>query len=205
MGLISLLTSNPVAFVIIALALLLSLTVHEFAHAYVADRLGDSTPRRAGRVTLNPLAHLDPFGAILLLIAGFGFAKPVPVNGNNLGRWGMLWVAAAGPISNLIIAILAALLLKFLPLTQLSYLVLTTVLGINVVLAVFNLLPIPLLDGSRIVAAIFPRTLGRALMEFEMQPYSFILVLVIIYLGRPVIGNITGTVEGWVLSLIGLR
>ncbi len=205
MGLISLLTSNPVAFVIIALALLLSLTVHEFAHAYVADRLGDSTPRRAGRVTLNPLAHLDPFGAILLLIAGFGFAKPVPVNGNNLGRWGMLWVAAAGPISNLIIAILAALLLKFLPLTQLSYLVLTTVLGINVVLAVFNLLPIPLLDGSRIVAAIFPRTLGRALMEFEMQPYSFILVLVIIYLGRPVIGNITGTVEGWVLALIGLR
>jgi len=205
MGLISLLTSNPLAFVIIALALLLSLTVHEFAHAYVADRLGDPTPRRNGRVTLNPLAHLDPFGAILLLIAGFGFAKPVPVNGNNLGRWGMLWVAAAGPLSNLLIAILAALLLKFLPLTQLSYLVLTTILGINVVLAVFNLLPIPLLDGSRIVAAIFPRTLGRALMEFEMQPYSFILVLVIIYLGRPVIGNITGTVEGWVLALIGLR
>ncbi|WP_407568907.1 site-2 protease family protein [Deinococcus altitudinis] len=205
MGLISLLTSNPLAFVIIAVALILSLTVHEFAHAYTADRLGDPTPRRAGRVTLNPLAHLDPFGAILLLIAGFGFAKPVPVNPGNMGRWGMLWVAAAGPISNLLIAILAALLLKFLPLTQLTYLVLTTVLGINVVLAVFNLLPIPLLDGSRIVAAIFPRTLGRALMEFEMQPYSFILVLVIIYLGRPVISSITGTVEGWVLALIGLR
>ncbi|WP_407540042.1 site-2 protease family protein [Deinococcus radiomollis] len=205
MGLISLLTTNPLAFVIIAVALILSLTVHEFAHAFTADRLGDPTPRRAGRVTLNPLAHLDPFGAILLLIAGFGFAKPVPVNPNNMGRWGMLWVAAAGPISNLLIAILAALLLKFLPLTQLTYLVLTTVLGINVVLAVFNLLPIPLLDGSRIVAAIFPRTLGRALMEFEMQPYSFILVLVIIYLGRPVISTITGTVEGWVLALIGLN
>ena len=205
MGLISLLTSNPLAFVIIAVALILSLTVHEFAHAYTADRLGDPTPRRAGRVTLNPLAHLDPFGAILLLIAGFGFAKPVPVNSGNMGRWGMLWVAAAGPISNLLIAILAALLLKFLPLTQLTYLVLTTVLGINVVLAVFNVLPIPLLDGSRIVAAIVPRTLGRALMEFEMQPYSCILVLVIIYLGRPVIGNITGTVEGWVLALIGLN
>ncbi|MGY2892567.1 site-2 protease family protein [Deinococcus sp. UYEF24] len=205
MGLISLLTSNPLAFVIIAVSLLLSLTVHEFAHAYTADRLGDPTPRRAGRVTLNPLAHLDPIGAILLLVAGFGFAKPVPVNSSNMGRWGMLWVAAAGPISNLLIAILAALLLKFLPLTQLTYLVLTTVLGINVVLAVFNLLPIPLLDGSRIVAAIFPRTLGRALMEFERQPYSFILVLVIIYLGRPVIGNITGTVEGWVLALIGLN
>mgnify|MGYP000170256258 CR=1 FL=1 len=197
MGLLSLLTSNPLAFVIIALALVLSLAVHEFAHAYTADRLGDPTPRRAGRVTLNPLAHLDPFGTILLLFAGFGFAKPVPVNGNNLGRWGMLWVAAAGPISNLLIAVLAALLLKFLPLTSLTYLVLNTV-------AVFNLLPIPLLDGSRIIAAIFPRTLGRALMEFEMQPYSFILVLVLIYLGRPVIGNVVGTVQGWVQTLIGL-
>lgn len=205
MGLLSLLTSNPLAFVIIALALVLSLAVHEFAHAYTADRLGDPTPRRAGRVTLNPLAHLDPFGTILLLFAGFGFAKPVPVNGNNLGRWGMLWVAAAGPISNLLIAIVAALLLKFLPLTSLTFLVLNTVLGINVVLAVFNLLPIPLLDGSRIIAAIFPRTLGRALMEFEMQPYSFILVLVIIYLGRPVIGNVVGTVQGWVQTLIGLN
>ncbi len=204
MGLLSLLTSNPLAFVIIALALVLSLAVHEFAHAYTADRLGDPTPRRAGRVTLNPLAHLDPFGTILLLFAGFGFAKPVPVNGSNLGRWGMLWVAAAGPISNLLIAVLAALLLKFLPLTSLTYLVLNTVLGINVVLAVFNLLPIPLLDGSRIIAAIFPRTLGRALMEFEMQPYSFILVLVLIYLGRPVIGNVVGTVQGWVQTLIGL-
>ncbi|WP_424951921.1 site-2 protease family protein [Deinococcus sp.] len=208
MGLLSLLSSNPLAFVIIAVALILSLTVHEFAHAYVADRLGDPTPRRAGRVTLNPLAHLDPFGAILLLVAGFGFAKPVPVNGNNLGRWGMLWVAAAGPISNILIAILAALLLllvsKVAP-TQLNYLVLTTVLGINIVLAVFNLLPIPLLDGSRIVAALFPRTLGRALMDFEMQPYSFILVLVIIYLGRGTIGQITGTVEGWILGLIGFN
>jgi Zn-dependent protease len=205
MGLLSLLTSNPLAFVIIAVALILSLTVHEFAHAYVADRLGDSTPRRAGRVTLNPLAHLDPFGALLLLIAGFGFAKPVPVNGNNLGRWGMLWVAAAGPISNLLIAFVTALLLKVLPLNELTFTVLTTVFGINVVLAVFNLIPIPLLDGSRILAAIFPRTLGRALMEFEMQPYSFILVLVIIYLARPVISQITGTVEGWILGLIGLR
>lgn len=203
--LLSLLRTDPVAFVIIALALILSLTVHEFAHAYTADRLGDSTPRRFGRVTLNPLAHLDPFGTFLLLIAGFGFAKPVPVNGGSLGRWGMLWVAAAGPISNILIAILAALLLKFLPLTQLSFTVLTTVLGINIVLAVFNLLPLPMLDGSRIIAAIFPTTLGRALREFEMLPYSFLLLLFIIYLARPVIGTITGTVEGWVLALIGVR
>ena len=97
MGLISLLSTNPTAFVVIALALVFSLTIHEFAHAYTADRLGDPTPRRFGRVTLNPLAHLDPFGALLLLFAGFGFARPVPVNFNNLGRWGMVAVAAADP------------------------------------------------------------------------------------------------------------
>lgn len=113
--LLSLLTSNPTAFIIIALALVLSLAVHEFAHAYTADRLGDPTPRRYGRVTLNPIAHLDPVGTLLLLVAGFGFAKPVPINPNNLGRWGTLWVAAAGPISNIIIAFLCAILLKVLP------------------------------------------------------------------------------------------
>ncbi|GGQ93992.1 site-2 protease family protein [Deinococcus ruber] len=204
MGLLSLLSSNPAAFVIIAVALILSLTVHEFAHAFVADRLGDPTPRRAGRVTLNPLAHLDPFGALLLLVAGFGFAKPVPINPNNLGRWGSLWVSAAGPISNILIAILAALLLKFLPHSNLSDTVLITVLGINIVLAIFNLLPIPLLDGSRILAAIFPRTLGRALLEFEMQPYSFILVMVIIYFGRNQIGGIINGVEDWVLTIFGI-
>ena len=204
MGLLSLLSSNPTAFVIIAVALILSLTVHEFAHAFVADRLGDPTPRRFGRVTLNPLAHLDPFGALLLLIAGFGFAKPVPINPGNLGRWGSLWVSAAGPISNILIALLAALLLKFLPRSDLGDTVLITVLGINIVLAIFNLLPIPLLDGSRILAAIFPRTLGRALMEFEMQPYSFILVMVIIYFGRNQIGGIINGVETWVLNLFGI-
>jgi len=204
MGLLSLLTTNPVAFVIIAVALVLSLTVHEFAHAWTADRLGDSTPRRAGRVTLNPLAHLDPFGAILLLVAGFGFARPVPINPNNLGRWGGLWVAAAGPISNILIAVVATVLLKVVPRSDLGDTVLFYVLSINIVLAVFNLIPLPLLDGSRIVAALFPRTLGRALMEFEMQPYSFILVMVVIYLGRPVISGIIGGVQTWVLGLIGL-
>ena len=203
--LLNLLRTDPIAFVIIAAALLLSLTVHEFAHAYVADRLGDTTPRRAGRVTLNPAAHLDPFGTFLLLIAGFGFAKPVPVNPSRLGRWGMLWVAAAGPISNVLIAILAGLLLKFFPLTELSFTIFSRVLEINIVLAVFNLLPLPILDGSRILAALFPKTLGRALQNFEMQPYSFLFLLLIIYLARPAIGIIIGTAEGWVVNLLGIR
>lgn len=202
MGLLSLLTSNPTAFVIIAVALVLSLTIHEFAHAYTADRLGDPTPRRYGRVTLNPGKHLDPLGTLLLLVAGFGFAKPVPINPANLGRWGTLWVAAAGPISNLLIAFVAAILLKVLPHSELSLQVLLTVLGINVVLAVFNLIPIPLLDGSRILGALVP-SLGRSLAQFEAMPFSFVLVMVFIYLARTPINGIINTVQDWVLNVVG--
>ncbi|QFP75663.1 site-2 protease family protein [Deinococcus sp. AJ005] len=203
MGLLSLLTSNPTAFIIIALALVLSLAVHEFAHAYTADRLGDPTPRRYGRVTLNPLAHLDPIGTLLLLVAGFGFAKPVPINPNNLGRWGTLWVAAAGPISNLVIAFLCAVLLKVLPITQIGLTILLTVLGINVVLAVFNLIPIPLLDGSRILGALVP-SLGRSLSQFEALPYSLILVFGFIFLAREPLSQFIRTVQNWVLTVVGI-
>lgn len=203
MGLINLLTSNPLAFVIIAAALVLSLAFHEFSHAYVADRLGDPTPRRYGRVTLNPIKHLDPFGTLLLLLAGFGFAKPVPINPNNLGRWGTLWVAAAGPISNLLIAVLTAVLMKIFAGNFLALQILGIVLGINVVLAVFNLIPIPLLDGSRILGALVP-SLGRSLAQFEAQPFSFLIVMAFIYLARDPIGVIINNVQGWVERLIGV-
>ncbi|GHF51321.1 Zn-dependent protease [Deinococcus metalli] len=202
MGLISLLTSNPLAFVIIAAALVLSLAFHEFAHAWTADRLGDPTPRRYGRVTLNPLKHLDPFGTLLMLLVGFGFAKPVPINPNNLGRWGTLWVSAAGPLSNLLIALVCALLLKFGSHSSFVVTVLLTVLSINVVLAVFNLIPIPLLDGSRILGALVP-SLGRSLTQFEMQPYSFLIVMAFIYLFGRQISGLIGTVQDWVLGFVG--
>lgn len=204
MGLISLPTSNPTAFIIIALALVLSLAVHEFAHAFVADKLGDPTPRHFGRVTLNPIAHLDPFGTLLLLLVGFGFAKPVPINPNNLGRWGTMWVVAAGPISNLLIAVLCAVLLKALPLSNFTLTVLLTVLSINVGLAVFNLLPIPLLDGSRIVGALVP-SLGRSLAQFERQPFSFIIVVVFIYLLSGPIGKLISTVSNWAQGFVGIH
>lgn len=205
MGLLNLLFSDPLAFVIIAGALVLSLAFHEFAHAWTADRLGDPTPRRFGRVTLNPANHLDPFGTLLLLFAGFGFARPVPVNPNNLTRWGGLAVAAAGPLSNVLIALVAVGLLFVLPPTGLGLRVLLTVLSVNLVLAIFNLLPIPLFDGSRILAALFPRTLGRSLAEFERMPFSFMLVFLFIIIAREPIGNILSTVQTFVLGLIGLR
>lgn len=200
--LLSLLTQNPLAFVIVAAALALSLTVHEFAHAWTADRLGDPTPRRFGRVTLNPGKHLDPFGTLLLLIAGFGFAKPVPINPNNLGRWGTLWATAAGPLSNILIALLCAVLLAVLPPTNLVAVILLTVLSVNIVLAVFNLIPIPLLDGSRILGALVP-SLGRSLAQFEAQPFSFLIVMLFIFLAREPIGQIIGTVQRWVLGFVG--
>ncbi len=201
--LINLLTTNPVAFVIIAAALALSLTVHEFAHAWTADRLGDPTPRRYGRVTLNPLKHLDPFGTLLLLFAGFGFARPVPINPGNLGRWGTLWVSAAGPISNLLIALLSALLIRVLAGSPLAVGVLAIVMGINIVLAVFNLIPIPLLDGSRILGALVP-SLGRSLAQFEAQPFSFVIVMLFILIARDPISGIIGSVQRWVLGVVGV-
>ncbi|ALW88233.1 site-2 protease family protein [Deinococcus actinosclerus] len=201
MGLISLLTSDPLAFVIIAAALVLSLAFHEFAHAWTADRLGDPTPRRYGRVTLNPIKHLDPFGTLLLLLVGFGFARPVPINPNNLGRWGTMWTAAAGPISNLLIALVCVLLLKFAGASALAATILMTVLSINVVLAVFNLIPIPLLDGSRILGALFP-SLGRSLAQFEAQPFSFVIVMVFIYLFGGQINGLISSVRNWVLNFV---
>ncbi|MCP2013797.1 Zn-dependent protease [Deinococcus sp. HSC-46F16] len=200
--LLSLLTRDPLAFVIIAAALALSLTVHEFAHAWTADRLGDPTPRRFGRVTLNPGKHLDPFGTLLLLIAGFGFARPVPINPNNLGRWGTLWAVAAGPISNLLIALLCVGLLAVLPPVQTLAYILITVLSVNIVLAIFNLIPIPLLDGSRILGALVP-SLGRSLAQFEAQPFSFLIVMLFIFLAREPIGQLLGTVQSWVLGAVG--
>ncbi|WP_019585368.1 site-2 protease family protein [Deinococcus apachensis] len=201
--LLSLLSTSPLAFVVVAAALVLSLTVHEFAHAWTADRLGDPTPRRFGRVTLNPVRHLDPFGTLLLLIAGFGFARPVPINPNNLGRWGTLWVSAAGPISNLLIALLAGLLLRFLPYSDFTAAVLLTILSVNIVLAVFNLIPIPLLDGSRILGALVP-SLGRSLAQFEAQPFSFVIVMLFIFIAQRPIGNIIGSVQRWVLGVVGI-
>ncbi|WP_278913623.1 site-2 protease family protein [Deinococcus wulumuqiensis] len=202
MGLISLLQVSPLAFAITALALVLSLTVHEFAHAYAADRLGDRTPRSYGRVTLNPLKHLDPLGTLLLLFVGFGFARPVPINPRNLGRWGTLWATAAGPLSNLLIALVCAALIAFMPVSTLFGVVLSTVLSINVVLAVFNLLPIPLLDGSRILGSLVP-SLGRSLAQFEAQPFSFLIVMVFIYALSGQIGSLIGQVQRWVLGLVG--
>ena len=183
------------------LPVLIAVTFHEAAHGYVARMLGDETASRLGRVSLNPLRHIDPFGTIilpaLLLLAHspflFGYAKPVPVNFRALRnpRSGMVLVAAAGPAMNIGLAIIAALgfhLLVYLPATaaQWSALNLRNAIVINAVLAVFNLFPLPPLDGGRIAVGILPNVLARPLARLE--PYGMVILIGLIIL-LPLLGS----------------
>ncbi|HEV8340332.1 MAG TPA: site-2 protease family protein [bacterium] len=171
-----------------ALALLVAAPLHEAAHAYAADRLGDPTPRRLGRLTLNPIAHLDPLGTILLLVFGLGWAKPVPIDPSHFPDWrrGLIVVAAAGPIANVILALLFGLPFKLglLPpfaaaTSPLGGLLFTLVL-INAVLAVFNLLPVPPLDGSKILIGLLPGPLGLAYAR--LTPYGVLILILLVSL-----------------------
>ena len=176
------------------LILLIALPVHELAHAFAAFRLGDVTARDYGRLSLNPLDHLDPIGALMILIGGFGWAKPVPVNPYGLnkspnGTIGFAIVAAAGPISNLFLAALFAVPIRLgmIPPGFFGNLVAQFVY-INIALAVFNLIPIPPLDGSRIAVAILPPQWGEVLLR--MESYGIMIVLALAFAG--VIGILMG-------------
>lgn len=173
--------------------ILFSLTIHEYAHAYVAHRLGDDTAKRLGRLTLNPLKHLDLVGTILLLVVHFGWAKPVPVNPANFKnpKKDMLYVAIAGPISNLMTAVAAAIFLKLnllnsqtgsaLPATEPATQLLVWLIFISVVLAVFNMLPFPPLDGSRVLYGLVSDKVGNFIMKFET--YGIFILFGLIMLG----------------------
>lgn len=173
--------------------ILFALTVHEFAHAYIASRLGDPTARLLGRLTLNPIAHLDPIGSILLLIAGFGWAKPVPVDSRYLAhpRRDMMWIALAGPVSNVILAALFGSLLRVLAgnaylSESVAGMALVKMIAIsvhlNLVLAFFNMIPIFPLDGSRILTGLLPA--GAAERYRALEPIGPILLLGLILLGN---------------------
>lgn len=176
------------------IVLLVAFTIHELAHAVTADYLGDPTPRRMGRITLNPLKHLDPFGTIMLIIAGFGWAKPVMVNPMNMRgnpRTSMAIVAIAGPLSNLVMAAIAAVFFRAglvdtnsLFLGNASSLSLANLLiqflYINLALAFFNLIPVPPLDGSKILFAILPPELGYRLWPLEQ--YGFMILFLVVFL-----------------------
>jgi len=201
--------------IVLAMMLLVAFPVHEFSHALAAFRLGDGTARLMGRLTLDPRAHFDPTGALLLTVSmlaggGIGWAKPTPYNPMNLqgGRWGEAIVAVAGPISNLVLAIAAAIPLRYIIATGMDaeFVARTLYLfiSINLLLAVFNLLPIPPLDGSKVLYAFLdPRTSWQ--VRAFMNQYGLFILLGAMFL--PIFGGNTliGVVSDEVLQpLIGL-
>ena len=166
-SLISLLFSDPISFVVIAVGLVISITIHEFAHAFMADKLGDPTPRYQGRVTLNPKAHLDPIGTLAILFIGFGWGKAVQFDPYNLKDpiKETALIALAGPASNIILATLLSILIGVFNLSGAGLTILLPLIFINVMLAIFNLIPIHPLDGGKIIQAILPK---QTALEYEM-------------------------------------
>lgn len=182
-----LLTSNPLAFLIYLLALLIAISVHEFSHAKVADYLGDPTPRLQGRLTLNPLVHIDPLGILLLFLVGFGWGKPVMFDPFNLKnpRKDAALISIAGPGSNFVVALLLSLLLKlFIFLGQsilvaIGYSVLVPVIFLNIVLGVFNFIPIHPLDGFKIVGGLLSDDKAQEWYQLERYGLLFLIILLL--------------------------
>ena len=195
MGLINTLQTDPQAGMILIIALVFSLSFHEFSHAYIAYKLGDNTAAYQGRLTLNPLAHLDPIGSLMLLFIGFGYAKPVPVNPMNLGnpRTDMMKVAFAGPFSNLILCLSGCILMRFIGIDQLTEVIgykrelnsmgnmLFTFSVINMILAVFNMIPIHPLDGGQIFGGFLDKVNPN--LSYKLRAYGPNVLFGIIFIG----------------------
>lgn len=201
---------------------LLAITMHEVAHGWVAERFGDPTARLLGRLTLNPLKHLDPIGTLLLFFIGFGWARPVPVNTGNLRdpRRDMLWVALGGPTANIGLALVSALVLRgigHLPVAATGSLLAMVLepltlmaafsLYINIVLAVINLTPVPPLDGGRVLIGLLPEKF--AAMVARLEPFGFFIVIYLFFFSplservlMPIVGSLTAFLAGPQLFLV---
>ena len=202
---------NIAALLISFAMLIVAMTIHEFAHGWTAYKLGDPTAKYSGRLTLNPLAHIDPIGTVLLplmlfISTGgrfiFGAAKPVPINFwalKNPKRDFML-VGVSGPAANIILAIAVAIVLRFIPLPIVIAVILRQLAIINVILGVFNLIPIPPLDGSRIVMGMLPPQLAAKYERIE--PYGFFIILALLALG--LLNILVWPIVNLVLGILGI-
>lgn len=187
--------TNPIAFILSFLAIIIAITVHEFAHAFAADRLGDPTPRLQGRLTLDPRAHLDPIGTIMLLLIRFGWGKPVEFDPFNLRhpRRDAAIISVAGPVSNIVLATISSVLFHIL-MGQIGFAIntvvggfifsliigfLTSLISINVVLAIFNLVPIHPLDGFKIIGGLLPEETAKQWYELERYGFIFLIFLLL--------------------------
>jgi Zn-dependent protease len=204
MGLLSLLMKDPLSFILIAIPLLYAIIFHELAHGWVAYRMGDPTAKNLGRLSLNPIRHLDPMGTIMLFLVGFGWAKPVPVNFANLrdSRKGMILVASAGIVMNMILAFSALFLSRLLSLPESSMpaVVLYLFAKINIILAAFNLIPIPPLDGSKILLGFAPPNIQAYLLRLER--FGFIIVIGLLFTGA--LDPVINFFQWMILSIIKL-
>ncbi|MBO5136657.1 MAG: site-2 protease family protein [Clostridia bacterium] len=185
---------------------LLSISIHEFAHGYMAYKLGDDTARVMGRLSVNPLHHLDPIGALCLLFFHFGWAKPVPVNPSKFTKvkikTGMVLTAIAGPLANFILGFIAMILLRVVILymadfavSELLFIILYTLVIMNVGLGLFNLIPIPPLDGSKVLNALLPARIYFKIMQYER--YGTLLLILFIWFGS---GRFLSSLSGYVLD-----
>ncbi len=205
--LIDSLRDSPSTFTAIFLSIVYALTIHEYAHAWAASAMGDQTAKNSGRLSLNPLVHMELFGTLMLLVAGFGWGKPVPVNPYNLKyrRWGEALVSLAGPISNFLSVIAFVLIFRlvsphFEPTNMLNIFLLYLIM-VNVILGVFNLIPIPPLDGSKVLFAILPDKWEGAKHKLAVNgPWILLAIILLDNFGKT---NILASLFGVVANFIG--
>jgi Zn-dependent protease len=190
----------------LAVLLLYSVIFHEVAHGWVAYKMGDETAKWLGRLTLNPIKHIDPIGSLMLLVIGFGWAKPVPINLENIPaaqrRKGLILVSAAGVTANIIIAFCALLVWRLMSPApdSMMYQVLYLLAYINILLAAFNLIPIPPLDGSKILMGFTPESFNRVL--YQIEPFGFFVVLGLLLTG--VLTPVINMFQSAIISIISI-
>ncbi len=209
-SMIRLLSQDPLEFLFTVLLLVVALTVHEFAHAWTADRLGDPTARLAGRLTLSPLAHLDPLGSLLLLFVGFGWGKPVPVDPFNLRnpRRDSAVISFAGPASNLLMAVVSSVFFHWMVFTPLFTfpvfwaVLLENFIFYNVLLAVFNLIPVHPLDGFAVFGGLIPEKQYKNWLGLARYGTLFLILLILPVFGNSLVFTLIGPVVQWIVSAL---